>query len=233
MRGKEAARSANRRHAEAVASAEELRGRLQRLESAYQKRIVDLETEIRRLRTEHRAEASRIAAEEVHRRMAEAERERRARGLSDDVAMNLMLKKDKFVMNACRYLSMKEGLPPRAVLPRVMAWMTDKDFYGFDNAQMLVELGVDANGWLVRNIRADKHWERMLASRNRRKGKPEAFSLDYAEDHRDDFEIHPNYNPSWYPRVEHGGIVLVDDIERALGVQEAEIQASVDGETPP
>lgn len=214
MKGKEAARSANRRTAEVAATADELRERLRRQESTYQRRIVELESEVRTLRNEHRAEASRIATAEVRRRMAQVEEERRQRGLSDDITINLCYQKDKFIMNACRYLSMTLGKPPRMVLPLVMTWCTDEDFFGFTGVDRLLKIGVAVDGWLARQLKANKHYERIWRAENVANGQAEAMTLDRAEreGHKD---IHPGYKPSWYPRFEHPEIELTDDPEKA------------------
>ena len=223
MKGKYATRSENRRSADLAALVDQLQSRLQKQDASYQKRIVELEQEVRRLRSDHRAEASKLADAEVHRRMEEAEEQRRKRGLSDDITYGLMYAKDKFIRNACRYLSMKTGYPVRGVLPMVMTWATDKDFFGFDRIDLMVELGVPLDGWLARRIRGGKNWEKVFVARNRKSGHAEAFTLDYVEAHREMFDVHPDYDPTWYPAIEYGGIELDGEIDEKVALLAASL----------
>lgn len=209
MKGKEAARAAARRAADLGTTVGQLNERLRLQASRSHARIADLEAEVIRLRSEMRAEAARLAAEEVERRSEEARKARNAQGMSDDMAVMMLLQKDKFVMNACRYLSMTLGQSPRNVLPLVMTWMTDKEWYGFGSVDLLVELGLPADGWVARTIKINKFDEKGIYRANRRAGTPLAVPLDHAEENGFE-QIHSNYRASWYPKVVHGGIELTD-----------------------
>ncbi|MFF9118345.1 hypothetical protein ACF09Y_22545 [Streptomyces massasporeus] len=213
MKGREAARAANRRTAEAQAEAEGLRGDLAR-ERADRKAETDaLRTEIKRLKAGHIAEASRLAAEEVTRRLAQVEAERRARGLSDDITVNNLYLKDKFVLNACRYISMTTGQKPLNALAMVMTWMTNEDFYGFKNPEVIVKLGLPSDGWVARTLRHYKHDLKRVTSKRIKNGDAWAISLDHAyeEGHPG---IHPDYKPDWYPNAIYQGFELVDEPAR-------------------
>lgn len=211
MKGKKAVHAARQRESAAATKSSELDSALKRERAARSAEVKRLQDEISRLRVEHIHEAGRIAAREVKRLMAKAEEERRKRGLSDVIAGDLLYQKDKFVLNACRYLSMVEGKAPMVVIPRVMAWMLDDDFVGFlGDTNLLVKCGLPHDGWVARQLKHYKFDLRRIAQRNALEGSHSAVSLDRAE--REKFEaIHSDYNPKWYPRVEYSGIVLEDD----------------------
>lgn len=210
MKGKYAARTENRRVAEISAEANELRATLKQERDDSRAQIVSLEAEIRRLRADQMGEASRLAAEEVQRRMAEAEQERERRGMSDDVARHLMYQKDKFIMNACRYLSMTKGLHPTEALAIVLTWCTDDDIYGITSLDFIVKLGVPRDGWVGRTWQQVKQAHVRPTRKRMKEGTPLAISLDRAEQegHPD---IHPKHNPAWYPKIEYQGLEVVDE----------------------
>lgn len=212
MKGKYAARSENRRVTEATSEIAELRAVIKREREESRTQILALEAEVRRLRADHLAEASRIAADEVRRRISQAEEERKSRGMSDDIALDLMYQKDRFIFNACRYLSMTKGESPLVVLPTVLSWCTDDDVYGITGLGFLVKLGVPKDGWVARMWQQVSTAYKNGTRRRMRAGTPLAISLDQAEQegHSD---IHPKYNPQWYPRVRYQGIELVDEPE--------------------
>lgn len=199
MKGKYAARAENRRSADLSAQLATARETLRTERDEASRRITDLESEVRRLRADHLAEASRLADKEVSRRLEEAAAERRQRGISDDTLVNFVIRNDRFIMNACRYLSMTKGIHPLEAIPVVTTWATDKDFYGVtDTTEFLTELGVPVDGWVAgvwARIQADA--ERRDTRRAIRDNRPEAISLDRAESegHQD---IHPNYKPAWF-----------------------------------
>lgn len=212
MKGKYAARSENRRVTEATSEIAELRAVIKREREESRAQVIALEAEVRRLRSDHLAEASRIAADEVHRRIAEAEEERKGRGMSDDIALDLMYQKDRFIFNACRYLSMTKGSNPIEALAIVLTWCTDDDIYGIANLDFLLKLGVPRDGWVARTWQQVREAHARPTRRRIRAGTPLAVSLDRAEQegHSD---IHPKYDPQWYPRVRYQGIELVDEPE--------------------
>lgn len=210
MRGKEAVRAANRRTSEARAEAEGLRAELAQERAERRQETHALRAEIKRLKADHMAEASRLAAEEVTRRLAEIEAERNARGFSDTLTKNALYLKDKFVLNACRYISMTKGARPLQALEMVMTWMTDEDFYGFESPDMIVKLGLPSDGWVASFLRENKQGVRRIARNRIRADRPAAVALDRAlqEEHPD---IHPSYRPHWYPEVDYRTAELVDD----------------------
>ena len=227
MRGKKGAQAANRRAKETATALEELQSRLAEERAAHQQEVIDLRGEIKRLRTD----ASRIAQAEVERTLKRIEDERRKRGISDNIAGDLLYQKDKFVMNACRYISMSSGRRPVGALSMVMTWMLDDDFVGVLNGvNLLVRCGLPHDGWVARTLKTNKHVLKSIARRNIVHGLHEAISLDRAE-REGHPEIHPDYDPQWYPRAEYGRIVLTDDEgnpldEHAIG--QVEIPAGVE-----
>lgn len=207
MRGKEAAKAANRRTTTALEEVERLRAELKE-ESSHQS---DLKNEIQRLKTEHFKEASRIAGEEVKRQLARIEKERRDRGLSDDIVNHMLYRKDMLIRNACRYISMTKGFDPYQALQMVLTWCTDKDFRegkGMARSDFLIELGVPLDGWVAGRCRVTAQWTTKGTQYS-------ATSLDNAE-RQGHPDIHPLYTKNakhWYPNIDYGGIVVVDQDE--------------------
>jgi hypothetical protein len=217
VRGKKAAQAANRRAKEAASTVGQLQALLAEERAAHRQEVITLSGEIKRLRTD----ASRIAQAEVERTLKRIEDERRMRGMSDDIATDLMYQKDKFVMNACRYISMTTGRWPLQALPMVMTWMLDDDFVGVLNeVNLLLKCGLPSGGWVAQMLKDNKHALRPIAKRNRARGTHEAISLDRAE-REGHPSIHPDYDPRWYPRVEYAGIVLVDEEGNPVSDEEA------------
>lgn len=214
MKGREAVRAANRRTTEAATEAEKLRAELAEMRATHRREAADLRTEIKRLAADHIAEASRLAGEEVTRRLAQVEAERRARGLSDDIAINLIYQKDKFVLNACKYISMTTGQGPLSALSKVMTWMTDEDFYGFEKPELIAKLGLPPDGWVARYLRQNKHDLRRIARKRIKNDQAAAISLARAEQegHPD---IHADYNPRWFPEVIYPEVELIDEDDAA------------------
>ncbi len=203
MKGKEAAQAARRRAEQLQAECDRLTAELKSERSNHAREVDTLERQVRSERVNHMAEAARLAAEEVQRKLAEVEAERRTRGLSDDIAVHLILQTDKFIMNACRYVSMTTGAGPLDALAVVLVWKTEKDVERLPRADQFIELGVPADGWVARQLKElPRGWRKTSAYRNL------AMTLDRAEEegHR---RIHPNYRPSWYPKVQHAGVELV------------------------
>jgi hypothetical protein len=214
MRGKAAAQSANRRAGDAAAFAARLQTELGQVRAQRAAEVADLKAELARIKADQHAEAARLAKAECDRLLAKAEQQRRDKGISDDIVYHLMNQKDRLLMNACRYLSMRDGRPPWVVYPLVITWCTDEDFTSITNPtrlKFLLDLGVPVDGWFARMLTQSKFWDRR---RRRMTPEREAVSLDTAEreGHPD---IHPHYKPQWYPCVEHGGIELVGDLEEA------------------
>lgn len=210
MKGREAVRAANRRTAEAKAGADALRAELAMERSDRKAEVDGLRAEVKRLKADHMAEASRLAAEEVARRIAQVEEEQRASGFSYAMAKNAMYLKDKFVLNACKYISMTTGVRPGHALHLVMTWMTDEDFRGFDRADLIVKLGLPSDGWAARYVLERKHDLKRIARSNAKNGKFAAVSLERAEreGHKD---IHPDYNARWYPQIDYRTLEIADD----------------------
>lgn len=220
MKGKAAVQNANRRTTEALDRAAALERELTEVKATAKREADQLRVDIARLRRDITVEAGRIAADEVERQRRQAERETASAGMSMEVARHLMYQKDKFIMNACRYVSMRDGRPPMDVLPMVLAWCTDENFYGFgqDPVKWLTKIGVSPDGWtaslltqtLIHNL------ERKFTRDRRRDAHPLAWSLDAVDDEVDAGtgrfpQVHPKYKTKWYPRAKYAGIEVVGE----------------------
>ncbi|GAC1408740.1 MAG: hypothetical protein NVSMB60_30250 [Mycobacterium sp.] len=205
MKGKEALSAARKRLEDAQVMCASLEVALKSERDAHRQQIHDLESQLRRARADHMAEASIIAAEEVTRRLEEFEEERRNRGLSDDIVMHMIYSTDRFIMNACRYVSMTTGIIPTDALAIVLAWKTDKDVTKLPRVDQLIELGIPADGWVAREAkRLTPGWRRTAL------GRFKVVSLDHAVE-QSHSRIHKDYRDEWYPtHVEYAGIELVD-----------------------
>lgn len=215
MRGKAATQNANRRTNEALERVAELERELRQVRQAAKREADALRLDLARARRDIAVEAGRLATEEIKRQQTIARTDARHAKMSAEISRALMYQKDRFIMNACRYLSMTRGEPPLDVIPMVMAWCTDEDFYGFGNdpVKWITRIGVPGDGWTARTVsRILKPVERDLTRRARSSGTPDAWSLDAVEDRPEEFSdrVHPKYKPKWYPRVKHQGIEVVD-----------------------
>lgn len=209
-RGREAARAATRRAQEAEADAQQARDELAAERAERKTEVGAFRDEIKQLKSDRLAEAASMAATEVTRQLAQAEAERRAKGMSDDIARNLLYLKDKFTYNACRYLSMTTGAKPQHALELVMTWMTDEDFYGFTGPDVLVKLGLPNDGWVARFLRENRHGLRRIRRLRLRNGDPAAVNLDRALADGN-ANIHPAFDPRWYPPVEYRAVIELLD----------------------
>lgn len=216
MKGKEAIGAARRREAEADSRAA---AALDQLKSERQRNADEtnaLKSEVRRLRSDHLAEAERIAAVEVRKRMAEAEDARRESGMSDDIAIAMLWHKDRFIHNACKFLSMTRGIYPAEAISWVLAWATDRSLdRNMSPVQMATTLGVPPNGWTIRTWRNDYYeWSQRVGGKVAREPITKTVSLDEAllAGHPD---IHPGYQPRWYPPLNYGEMTMDDDLQSA------------------
>lgn len=214
MRGKAAAQSANRRTRIERERVRELELELTRLRAQSRDEINELRRQLAKSRTEQMRVAGELAHRSVERERQLTAAAQHKQALSDDIGAAFMTSKDRLIMNACRYISMTKGFRPLEALELVTTWCTDKDCYGYSKSRVdiLVELGVGPDSWTSWQLsRLNKHLERRLARRRRQHEHPRAWALDHAEANPEDFEIHPDYKPSWYPKARHGGIELVDE----------------------
>lgn len=218
-RGKAAARSANRRATAVGERAAELESELKEAQRAHHAEVQQLKTELTQARSEMTRQAELLAQAELARVRNEIDAANHQRTVTEKLLWNTTLKQDRLIANACRYLSMKTGKHPLDVLPLVITWLTGEDFYiedYGDPATLLVKLGVDRSGWVAHTLlrRVDpvltkyETRSRGLASQKR---VPAAWSLDHAERHPEDFSIHENYKPKWYPRLKYGGVSVYQD----------------------
>ncbi|MEU3432395.1 hypothetical protein [Streptomyces sp. NPDC006863] len=214
MKGREAVRTANRRTADAKAESDALRAELAKERAERKAEVGALHMEVKRLKADHMAEASRLAATEVARRIAQVEEEQRASGFSYAMAKNAMYLKDKFVLNACKYVSMTTGQRPLGALNMVMTWMTDEDFRGFGDADLVVKLGLPSDGWMGSFLREYKHDLKRIARSYAKSGDVAAVSLERAV--REGYKgIHPDFKAHWYPEVTYPRMEFIDEGESA------------------
>lgn len=205
-RGKAAAQSANRRLRDAE-------GRIAQLEQEAREQRASHHEEVQALKAQlavERQNVLRKGGELAHADLV-ALREKYAAdlrdlGLGEGIELNLLRQKDIFIMNACRYVSMTTGKSPSLALPLVITWCTNADFWGFgeDPLTWVEKIGVRADSWtarVLRNVKRYKYDEARRTRNQRRSGRPEAHRLDAVEEQPQDFDIHPDYKPRWYPRV--------------------------------
>lgn len=128
--------------------------------------------------------------------MAEKEAEREARGLSDAQVEGLADKKDAFVKEACRYVSMREGIPPMRALRLVLTWMSGERYGAQITESWLIDQGLPHDGWVLLQFRANRYSDRAQAVVDG----SATVTLDEAEEegHPD---IHPAYRRDWYDEV--------------------------------
>lgn len=196
-RGKEAAKAARRREAQAQARTGVVKERLQKEREQLGEEINELRAEILRLKNERQADAAKLAEEailEVRQEVAQREADVE---LLKAALKEAMASKDYLVFNACRYMSMRDGKPPLAVLARVFTWMTEESFVGVDNTEeFLLRLALPPDGWVASHLRRSNNVLR-VNKRTAREGDSLTISLDQAEEegHKD---IHEDYIPQWY-----------------------------------
>lgn len=211
MKGREAALAAGRREREARAELEQVRAELAEERSRHHAEEEDLKGELRKVRGQILNEARRLADEEVTKRIAEADEERKMRGVTDDVMEFMRTKQDRIIMNACRYISMTTGKGPLDALDMVWTWLTDEDSYGITRHKLLI-LGLPEGGWVRYQLSRMTRIHDRNAARCRAEGNPTAVTLDHAEDKQHP-DIHPSYS-KWrrhYYADYRNTIELVDD----------------------
>jgi hypothetical protein len=218
--GRDAARTAKRREREALAQADDLRRQLQAELGRHAAEIEDLNVEIRRLRAEHVREAGVIVEREVERLMALAAKEREARGLSDERVRGIVGRKERLILNACRYLSMTKGITPIEAVSYVVTWATGKDFIGVVDGDVgrfcTNVLDCFPNGWVSLQLLSakparvhrpsDLKGERFKQRLVREGLESPAISLDHAEE-REHEDICAEYDPTWYKGIEDLAVV--------------------------
>jgi len=206
MRGKQAAKAANRRAQVAQAKTDEVKGRLSKEREDSDARIKELEAEVRRLKDNHRAEAERLAAEEIARIREEMKGVADQRAQLAEGLLDVMKSKEYLVFNACRFLSMVEGIPPFHAMARVATWVTEEDFGGVtDIEEYLTKLALPADGWVAALLRRNRNISRTLKRQTANGGTPFAISIDEAQKQNHDL-IHEKYQPSWYEERPVGGV---------------------------
>lgn len=213
-KGKYANRAENRRTDSAEAEVVRLRAELVAQRDSAAATIKDLSAQVLDLKTDVLGHANKLVSAEVARRIEAFHEERKMRGLSDDILKQHAMKQDRLMFNACRYLSMTKGYEPLKALDLVMTWVTDDDYFGaYDPVKLVIELGVMGGGWVDRTLRSiDRTWERGMTRRNKRRNTARAVALDHvaeiveADPEGNGFEIHPKYNPKWYPRIKYYGM---------------------------
>lgn len=215
-RGKYAARAANHRESQLTAELGQLRAQLAEERQQHHTEIQALKTELTTLRGDILGQAKQVANREIEARRAELEQAMYDQGLSFDLINALAVQRDRLIFNACRYLSMREGLGPIDALQCVWTWFTNVDCYalpgGGSNVDWLV-LGLPKDGWVAGQLRRQNpHWRKHLLKKDLANGTPYARPLGSID--INDERIHPNYRKMHrrhYERVRYGGgLALVD-----------------------
>lgn len=198
-RGKQAAKSANRRAQAAQAKTGEVKERLTKEREEKDAHIKELREEINRLKNSHRTEAERLAAEEVARLREEMLELTRQRSAAAELVRQAAKSKEYLVFNACRYISMTQGIGPGEAFTLVATWITGENFNGVRDAEsFLTENMLPSDGWLAQNMRRDAHWDHII-SKSKMMATPSAMSLDAAEEQGNE-SIHPDYRAIWYEK---------------------------------
>jgi HPt (histidine-containing phosphotransfer) domain-containing protein len=214
MRGKAAAKSANRRATGAQQRCHELEQELRQLRKAHREQLDQLTLEITRLNSELMHRAGDLASEEIANKTEQAARAWRNETTASAVARASLVAKDKFIRNACRYISMTKGYAPPDALTEVLTWATDADFYGFGANPMhwVAKVGVPPNGWTATVCRTiSPTMSKSLTRYRRARGETLASCLDNVEQKLDQYDIHPDYKSHWYPPVKYRDLELIDE----------------------
>jgi hypothetical protein len=203
VKGKQAARAANRRADTAEAKAEELKGRLASERSDWDIREKSLKEEIGRLKNGLIEEAGRLAAEEISRLNEELIQARRQLSEAEARVEAEAEARDYLMRNMCKYISMTEGVQPSLALGRVITWLTNKPYtQNADVNATLRDLQLPSDGWVAKLLRRG-------ATYLKDRGGETSVPLDYAEEHHEEFPVHPGYQSIWYakeaaPRLDGG-----------------------------
>lgn len=203
-KGKYASRAVNRVDSALAAENAALRAELSSLREASSAIEDRLRLEVGRLRADILAEASRLAAPELERRLAEVAEENRKVGLTVEGMRSFMATMDRFAMNACRYVSMVTGNPPGVAIDSVLTWITGEDYRQVvDVDDWLFARGLPSKGFMGEAMRglAVKGNDKFARKRYRKNLGTLAVSLDNVEKNRDEYPVHPDYRPEWYGRV--------------------------------
>ncbi|WP_282795767.1 hypothetical protein [Streptomyces sp. CC224B] len=198
MRGREAARAAGHKLAQAQEELADLRRQLAEEKQRHAEEVAALRGEIRGLKQDATSQAEQIAARALEEARAEAARASSARSAAEEALRAHQRGKDDLVYNTCRYLSMTRGVPPIKSLEIVIPWMTGRDYAGIENLkQMLADCGLPADGWTARLARPHERALRKVAKAGDHKTNT-VVSLDHGLDQPDEITVHPRYNKSWY-----------------------------------
>lgn len=206
MKGKYAARSSNRSMETLERENASLRSEIESLRAAKAEVEDRLSLEISRLRVDLLAEAAKLAAPEVARRLTEVAEEHRKLGVSVEGMRSFMKRMDRFAFNACRYVSMITGEPPVIAMDSVLTWITGEDQYQIvDVDNWLLGHGLPSDGFIAWAIGAlgIPGGEKKFAARRYAKNLGRlAVTLDEVEANRGDYPmVHPKYDPRWYGEV--------------------------------
>lgn len=156
MKGREAARAAERRQYELTEQLNKLKEEHATLKKLHADEVAALRAEKRTLRDSMREEATQLAAKEIARLTNEREEEYERRALCEDRLDDLAWRKDVLLYNACRYLSMSLGLDVVNALGMISTWMLDKNYDEVVTEAMMIDEGVPADGWICTNLRANQ-----------------------------------------------------------------------------
>jgi hypothetical protein len=219
MRGKQAAQAANRRARAAVTDADTAQQEARRVRAQLAEERRAHEHELRALRDRLPRLAGEMAGADVADRDRQIAELRQEVKCGRDAMKGMSVRQDRLVRNACQALSMVSGLPPIAVLPSVLAWVTDEPIERIcDPVRLVTKVGVHPDSWTARVIlRVNAFRERMIerAGDVPLLARPAADIPDHPGDVLDPLGLcngpHPRYKARWYPRYKYEGTHIIDD----------------------
>ncbi|MFD8415496.1 hypothetical protein ACFV2Q_27665 [Streptomyces sp. NPDC059650] len=154
MKGKEAARMAQRRLREAEEHVTALQAELKALQTRLHDETRQLRAENASLALDIEKQAGRLAAQTVadlREQLAAATGS--LRGMEEAQAQQ----RDTLIRNTCRALSMQHGQPPVQVLGRVIPWITGEGISGVRDVDALIDrVGVPVKGWTAGILRSNR-----------------------------------------------------------------------------
>lgn len=189
-RGREAARAAQRRAAEAAEKLGTAQKQADETRERAQEENQKLREEIAALHREMEQRAGQLAGQELAAARAATHTAGQQRAAAVEQLKEALDHRDHLVREACRYVSMTTGQPPMAALAVVSTWITGKrPQFKLPPAGILASLGLPAAGWAAHTLTHAGRAARIAATN--------VISLDEAED-SGGTHVHTAYRSDWY-----------------------------------
>lgn len=208
MKGREAARAAQRRELNLQERVAELETALTETKRQWRTEVAAANAENLRLRSAIHEEAQSLAESAAADRIRKYEQMLRDKGMHEGVLRTWVVGKDKFLRNAARYVSMTTGEHPADAIQIVVTWMTDRPWEPIqDVKKFCLRFGLPPDGWVARWLKRDRFFQKTEL------GSTKAVNLDVAIAEKYP-RIHPAYQDKWYPPLKYGGeLTFTDDDE--------------------